>query len=219
MNCEHLKILVIDDHALLLRGLRRLLEEQSFTKEVAEATTGSAAFARLSTFEPDIVVLDLKLGDEDGCAIAQRMLELRPKLPIIAISGSVEPGQVNAALQAGVYGYVAKEHALEELVRAIHAAMNRRLYLCPIAAAVIATDYLRMQGGAPAKSGIATLSERERQLLRLVGEGKRSKEIAVEMDVTPKSVETFRSRLMRKLGCANATELARYALREGIAKL
>ncbi|HYG34838.1 MAG TPA: response regulator transcription factor, partial [Clostridia bacterium] len=117
---------------------------------------------------------------------------------------------------AGISAYITKEHGQEELIRAIRTALDHRIYLSPEVASVVVTDYMKTlaQKTAPAKP---VVTDRERQLLRLVAEGKRNKEIAAEMEIGVKSVETFRSRLMKKLGCASAADLTRYAIREGIA--
>ena len=219
MNPTAVKVLLLDDHAMFRHGLRRLLEEQPDIRAVAEAATGRAALEQLQSFAPDIVVVDIHLSGENGIDFARQILAAQPSTRIIVLSANSSLNLIHNALQAGVLGYVTKMNAAEELLRAIHSVLDHCIYLSPDVASAVATGYLKLQEGNIVPASKLLLTERERCLLKLIAEGRRNKEIAEELGIALKSAETFRSRLMKKLGCANTNELIRYALREGIASL
>jgi DNA-binding NarL/FixJ family response regulator len=146
------------------------------------------------------------------------MLISLPAIKIIIFSGDATRPSVNAALEAGVRGYLSKNTTLEELMHSIDSVMAGRLCLSPEVSTGILEDYRKSLVAATEPSK-PCLSEREKQLLRLVAAGRRNKEIADQLAVSTKSVETYRSRVMKKLGCSSAADLVRYAIREGIAEL
>jgi two-component system response regulator NreC len=212
----NVKILLVDDHPIVLRGLREVVAQQPNFALVGEATTGAMALKLARELIPDLVVMDIHLPDMNGIEASRQMLNDLPAIKIIIFSGDASRSSVNAALEAGVRGYLLKNIACEELMHATNMVMEGRLYLSYDASAGILEDYQRslVQGSEPLKTG---LSEREKQLLRLVAEGQRNKEIAGQLAISIKSVETHRSRVMKKLGCSSTAELIRYAIREGIA--
>jgi len=163
-------------------------------------------------------VMDLHLPDMDGIEASRQMLNTLPALKIIIFSGDVTRPSVNAALEAGVRGYLSKNITLEELMRSVDLVMAGRLCLSAEVSAGILEDY-RKSLVEPTEPSKPCLSEREKQLLRLVAAGRRNKEIAGQLAVSTKSVESYRSRVMKKLGCSSAADLVRYAIREGIADL
>lgn len=215
MDATELKILLVDDHQMMREGVRRVLAEQPGFRVVAEAATGQTALDLMRAAAPDVVIMDLHLPGEDGIAITARIRSEFPGVRIVVLSADTDLATVQRALQIGVSGYIAKNGAPEELVRAIREAADQRVYLCREVASVVVQDYMKLviNRSAPLKPA---LSERERALLTLVAEGKRNKEIAEALQIGVKSVETYRSRLMRKLNCASTAELTRYAIREGI---
>lgn len=215
MDATELKILLVDDHQMMREGVRRVLAEQPGFRVVAEAATGQTALDLMRAAAPDVVIMDLHLPGEDGIAITARIRSEFPGVRIVVLSADTDLATVQRALQIGVSGYIAKNGPPEELVRAIREAADQRVYLCREVASVVVQDYMKLviNRSAPLKPA---LSERERALLTLVAEGKRNKEIAEMLQIGVKSVETYRSRLMRKLNCASTAELTRYAIREGI---
>lgn len=213
------RILIVDDHAMVRRGLRLLLQGDAGVEVVGEAQDGPSALRLMEEQHPDVVIMDLQMPGEGGIETTRRILDLHPGARIIVLTSDASLESVHAALRAGVSGYLVKENGPEDLMRAVRAALEGRLYLCPEVTSHVVGDYLRstsIPGAAPSKPD--GLTDREIELLRLLADGKRSKEIAVLLGVETKTVEIYRSRLMKKLGCASTVELARYAIREGIAR-
>jgi len=211
-----IRILLVDDHQLLRQGLRQLIAAQPGLTVVGEAFNRQSVMDQIPVAAPNLILMDLHLEHECGVEITRRILAEHPRVRVVALSGDADLKLVLEALHAGVSGYVVKENGSDELFRAVRAVMDNHLYLSPEVASAVIRDFMKSHQGRPAARAGGGLRDRERLLLRLVAEGKRNKEIAGEMAVTVKSVETYRSRLMRKLGCASAAELVRYAIREGI---
>jgi len=207
------KILLVDDHRIVRQGLKLILEADATFEVVGEAGDATEAVTKAAELIPDVVVMDVHLTTTDGLDASRRILAAHPPTKIVVLSAETAPETVNRALASGVSGYVLKEAAGEELIRAIQTVLTGRFYLCP----AITTALIRAQnfGIPPASAG--TLSDRERDLIRFVAGGLRNKEIAEKLKLSIKSVEANRSRLMTKIGCASLAELVRYAVREGIA--
>lgn len=218
MNAAEIKILLVDDHRLMREGLRALLLAHPNLRVVGEAGGRLTALEQVRATQPDVVVMDVHLPGENGIEIAAQLLAEFPHTKIIILSGDTELATIQNALRNGATGYITKNDPPQEIIHAIQAVIDQRIYLCRDVAAIVAQDYTHGMLHPPTPTKPA-LSERERLLLRLVAEGKRNKEIAAALAVTTKSVETYRSRLMHKLNCTSAAELTRYALREGIATL
>ena len=219
MSASSLQILLVDDHTILRRGLRLILEKLPGVKAVSEAGSCHTALEQIAANTPDLVILDVHLPEVDGIEGTRLILTQRPGLKIMMLSGDSSAPLILDALRAGALAYVIKENSPEELTRAIQAVMAGKAYFSPEVAAVIARhcrENSRALANVPAKP---SLSESEKRLLQLVAQGKRNKEIAVHLDVTTKSVEAYRSRLMSKLDCASPAELTRFAIREGLAEL
>jgi len=208
-------ILLVDDHSIVRQGVKLILENEPTFKVVGEAGDAEEAIAKAASVQPNIVVMDLHLAATDGLEASRRILAAHTATKIIVLSAETSPEIVNRALQAGVSGYVEKSSAGDELIRAIHTVLTGRFYLCP----TITTALIRGQNLQSAPKIAPALSEREKELLRLITGGLRNKEIAEKLKLSIKSIEANRSKLMSKLGCASAAELVRYAVREGIAQL
>ncbi len=218
MNKTEIKILLVDDHRLMREGIRALLLNHPTLRVVSEAGGQATALEQVRATQPDVVVMDVHLPGANGIEIAAQILAEFPCTKIIILSGDTDLATIQKALQTGVSGYITKNDPPEEIIHAIQEVMDQRIHLCREIATIVAQDYARnmVNRAAPEPPG---LSDRERLLLRLVAEGKRNKEIAAALEVTAKSIETYRSRLMHKLNCHSAAELTRYALREGITTL
>ena len=211
------KILVVDDHPMLRSGLRQAMSQQTDFTLAGEASTGAEGLKLAKELELDLVVLDIHLPDMNGIEVARQILAIRPSVKIVIFSSDIVRTVVDEALQAGACGYVSKSSALEELVLAVDSVMAGRLYLSKDVSAGVLEEYRKNLAGNPEPVGME-LSEREKKLLRLVAEGRRNKEIATQLGVTPKAIEANRSRLMKKLGVSSSAELVRYAVRQGIAE-
>lgn len=208
------RILLVDDHRLFQQGLRLVLERQPGLIVAAEAQTGAGALALVEREEFDIILMDVNLPDNNGIEISRRILEMRRDARIIILSTDADPSRVDDALLAGVMGYVLKVNASEELHRAIEAAAIGQRYLSPEANAALLAGYRRLRE-APVDT--PPLSPREREVIRLIAAGHRTKEIAATLNIGVKSAETYRRRLMKKLGLFSVAEITRYAVREGLA--
>jgi DNA-binding NarL/FixJ family response regulator len=217
MSRGEIRILLVDDHQMMRAGLRRVLAEQPDFEIAGEMTGNSDVAEVVEETQPHVIIMDVHMPEKNGIEIAAAILSPNPGIKIIMLSADAELPTVRNALQTGVSGYVTKNSPPSEIVQAIRAAMDNRVHLCPEVAAVVVQDYMNVViEGKPDKP---SLSGRERTLLKMVAQGKRNKEIALAMQIGVKSVETYRSRLMRKLGCSSPAELTRYAIKEGLISL
>jgi DNA-binding NarL/FixJ family response regulator len=209
------RIVLVDDHRILRDGLRMILQKVPGFAVVGEVGDGRSAMECVRQTAPDLVVMDLQLPDENGIACTQRILAERPGTKILVLSANPDLTRVQESLRAGASGYVLKDEAADELVRAVRTVMDGKVHLSPSAATALVEDLKAAPNNTVAPAA-PKLSEREMAVLKLVVDGLRNKEIAEQLDVSTKSVETYRARVMSKLGCASTAELVRYALRAGI---
>lgn len=219
MNSKKIGVLLVDDHQIMRYGLRSLIAGQDDMTVVGAAGDGATALDEARSQSPDVVIMDIHLKDESGIEVSRVILAENPSVKIIAYSSDSDLTLVNEALHAGVSGYVTKENTSDELIQAIRSVLDHRVYLSPGISTLVVNDYIKIQNEQTVPVSKPTLTDRELQLLKLVAEGRRNKEIAEALDVTVKSVETYRARLMKKLGCASTNEMVRYAIREGVAPL
>ena len=214
---KKIRVMLVDDHAMLRSGLRQLVLQQDDLELVGEASNGAKALEIAAEAAPDIILMDIHLPDLSGIEVSRQIMARKTGTKIIIFSSNVSRTILDEALSAGASGYVSKSGAADELIQAIAAVLSGKLYIRPAVSADILQDYRKSlsQGPEPEKP---VLSDRDRELMRLVAEGQRNKEIATHLKISIKSVEASRSRLMKKLGCTSSAELVRYAIREGIAK-
>ena len=203
---------------MMRQGLRQLIADKPGLIVVGDAFDGQSAREQVRALSPHLVLMDIHLPDESGVEITRQIVAEFPAVKVIALSSDAEVELVLRALWAGVAGYLVKHDGAEELIRAIHMVMDHRLYLSPTVSSAVILKFMDSPGDDETAPAGADLTDRERMLLRLIAAGNRNKEIAAALAVTVKSVETYRSRLQKKLGCAGTAELVRYAIREGIAE-
>lgn len=208
------RILLVDDHAMFRAGVRLLVQGQDRDALIEEAGDAATASARVAENVPDLVVMDLHLPDRNGVQLSEELLSKYPALKIIMLSAESDLQCVNDALRIGISGYLFKESAPEELALAMASVLAGKIYLSTEANAAVLEQYRRGLSAEP-DSSKPLLSGREREVLCLIAEGLRTKEIAVKLNVGAKTAETYRRRLMQKLGCTSTAELVRYAMREG----
>ena len=203
---------------MLRQGLRQQILSSSDLSLVGEAATGAVAVQQVKELHPDVVILDIHLPDTDGVKVIEQILAIAPRVKVLVFSSDADRALVDRTLQAGADGYVLKASAVEELIAGLEAVVNGKLYLSPAISAGILEEYRRNLAGE-VETDRPVLSQRDIQLLRLISKGLRNKEMAAQLSLSPNSVETYRGRLMQKLGCSSTAELVRFAIREGIAPL
>lgn len=212
-----IKIILADDHKIMRNGLCSLLENEPDIEVVGEADDGRTAVEMALRLKPDIVVMDLAMPDLNGIE-ATRQITKADGIKVLALSMHSDKRFVVGALQAGASGYVLKDCAFEELIRAIHIVATNQTYLSPKIAELVVEHYLRHQQ-IPLSQSTSVLTPREREVLQLLAEGKSVKEIALTLGVSHKTIETHREQIMKKLKIYSIAKLTKYAVREGLTSL
>ena len=213
-----LRILLADDHRIMREGLRSLLEKQPDTEVIAEAENGRTTVQMSRRFKPDVVLMDIIMPDLNGIEATRQILAELPDIKVIALSMHSDKKFVVEMLGAGASGYLLKDTAFEELGKALHTVVNNRTYLSPKIAGLMAEDY---SPSSATKDSLVSpvLTNREREVIQLLAEGKTTKQIASLLNVSVKTVETHRKKIMDKLGTNSVAELTKYAIREGLTSL
>jgi len=212
-------VLLADDHAVLRDGLRLLLEAQQDIKVIADVANGRDAVRQVRQQCPDVVIMDIAMPELNGIEATRQILEVCPSAQVIILSIYSTNEHIFRALQAGARGYLLKESAGIEVINAVRAVHAGQRYLSQKISDKVVDDYMMQRKAVEAKSPLAHLSPREREILQLVVEGKSSSEIAEVMYLSPKTVETYRSRLMKKLGIRDITSLIKFAIQQGLTPL
>ncbi|MBX7258165.1 MAG: response regulator transcription factor [Candidatus Hydrogenedentes bacterium] len=211
-----LSVILADDHAVMRDGLRLILENQEGIRVVGDAGDGYAAVTLAKEHQPDIALLDVTMPNLNGIEAAHRIREVSPRTRVVILSVHDTSEHIFRALEAGAMGYLLKECAGREVVKAVRELMAGRRYLSQTIAETVLDDYIRRRGSEADSSPLALLSRREREVLQLVVEGKSSKEIAAIIHCSPKTVDTHRSHLMRKLNVSDLPTLIRFAIAHGL---
>ena len=211
------RILLVDDHELVRTGLRLLLQRVDSFEIVADAADAAAAYALIAEHTPDLVVMDIDLPGEDGLAATTTVKARWPKTRVLALTGSNPTDIARTALLAGADGLVFKSEASEELVRAVRTVAAGKVFLSPEAATALVSCLRRTADmAAVPPCSDPELSERESAVLKGLADGFSYKEIAAELGVSVKSIDTYRARMVKKLGCTSRAELIRCAIRLGL---
>ena len=211
-----LTVVLVDDHSVVRDGLRFLLEAEGDIRVIGGATNGREAVQEVRRLQPDVVIMDLAMPELNGIEATRQIRDACPGTQVLVLSMHSTAEHIFRALQAGALGYVLKESAGREVVAAVRIVQAGRRFLSQKIAETVIDDYIRERHAA---SPMESLSSRERQILQLIAEGKSSAETARELFLSPKTVETYRSRLMHKLGLANFSELVRFAIQHGLTPL
>ena len=208
------RVFLVDDQALVRAGLRMVIESQRDMTVVGEAEDGLDACERVPGLRPDVVVMDVSMPGLTGSQATERLRRECPHVRVLALTVHEEKGYIRQLLEAGAAGYVLKRNAPEELVRAIRVVAAGQVYLDPRMAGKVVGGFVRRSPAAdPARGG--ELSEREVEVAQLTAAGHSNKEIATRLDLSVKTVETYRTRGMEKLGLASRADLVRYAVQQG----
>jgi DNA-binding NarL/FixJ family response regulator len=205
-----IRVLLADDHAMVRQGLKALLEQQG-VQVICEAADGEETLRLAKEFRPDIAILDISMPILNGIDAAREMKRSLTETKVLLLTQHTEDEYVTEALRAGVHGYVLKNQAAEDLLHAIQEITQGSTYISPSIAGTVVGAYLSKKQGMT-----DPLSSRERQVLQFVGEGRSTKEIAEQMQISVKTVESHRTRLMRKLKIHGTASLVRYAIRRGM---
>ena len=207
------RVLLADDHNLVRAGVRKILEAQPGFEVVGEVGDGAAVLEALAKTEVDVLVLDLTMPGMDGFEVLRRAKEVRPGLRVLVLTMHAGSEYVTRAVREGADGYLLKDSAVQELVAAIEAVMAGRSYY---SAQVQHELGQLLRAGSTLGRPLDLLTDRERDVLRLVARGLSTKEIAARLDISPRTVDTHRANLMRKLGLRSVALLTQFAIREGL---
>lgn len=213
---QRVRIVLADDHTIVRQGLRKLLEEQPEWEVVAEAGDGREAVRLAEQYRPDVVIVDVAMPLLNGIEATRQITKRVPETRVLVLSMHADEVYVSQILQAGATGYLLKDSADVDLVKAVGEAAQGRSFFSPAIARAMLDDYRRH----PTEKGVANrydaLSEREREVFQLIAEAKTNKEIAVLLSISPSTVETHRSHIMDKLDLHSAAEIVLYAVRRGV---
>jgi len=212
-----LRILVVDDHDIIRRGLKQLLTAKPGWEVCGEAKTGREAVTMAEQMKPDVVVMDISMPDLNGLEAARRIHKDAPKTGILILTMHFSDQLVREVVDSGARGYILKSDADKDLVSAVEAISNRRTFFTPRASEMLLDGFSRQSYGAEPKLPLRNrLTSREREIVQLLAEGKSSKEVAVALGISVKTAETHRANIMRKLELHSVSELVRYAIKNQI---
>jgi DNA-binding NarL/FixJ family response regulator len=214
----NVKVLIADDHASFREGLRSLFEKEQGIAIVGEAANGNEAVELARNLHPDVVLMDITMPGLNGIEATRRIVAQREATRVLAFSMESDRRFIVEVIEAGASGYVLKEVRFQELVTAVRAVARGENYFSPEIAELIIRDYLkRIPEGLPLTHN--SLTPREREMLQLIADGRNTKEIAAQYDISIKTVEVHRHNIMNKLGLYSVAELTKYAVREGLTSL
>jgi DNA-binding NarL/FixJ family response regulator len=216
-NAKKLRILVADDHELVRRGIRGLLRAQRGWRVIGEATNGREAVEKTNKLKPDVAIVDISMPDLDGLQATRQIREVAPRTSVVVLTMHESDQMVRRVLDAGALGYVLKSDLAAHLVKAVKDVSAGKVFLTPRVSDIVLKGFLKNRNQPePMENSRARPTPREVQVIRLVAEGKANKEIAAELGITLRTVETHRARIMLKLGMHSLAELIHYAIRNKI---
>jgi DNA-binding NarL/FixJ family response regulator len=210
-----IRVFVADDHAIVREGLITLLAAQADIEVVGSASNGREALTQVQALLPRVLILDISMPELDGIETTRQVLAKVPNALIVILSMHSGAQHVFHALEAGARGYLLKESAAKEIIDAVRAVDGGRRYLSPKVSEIVAQGLSDRQGASP----LETLSKREREILKLVADGHSSAEIGLMLHLSPKTVDSYRSRLMQKLRVSDLVGLIKFAIQHGLTSL
>ena len=217
MAPDPIRVLIVDDHAVVREGLRTFLELQDGIEVVGEAADGEQAVARATELEPDVILMDLVMPRRDGIGAMRALRERESASRVIVLTSFLDDERLMPALQAGAAGYLLKDVEPAELARAVRSACADEALIDPTVAARLLRTLSSREGAVGANDGVEHLTRREREVLELIALGHSNKRIALELGVAEKTVKTHVGHLLAKLGVADRTQAALFAVQHGLA--
>ena len=213
---KKIKVIIVDDHTLVRDGIRALLELVADIEVVGEATNGREALEKIELLAPDVVLMDLAMPIMGGLEATRRIRKQHPETKVLALTQYDDTDYVVPVIEAGACGFVTKMAAFSELASAIQAVYKGDSYLSPSAATALVQEYQQKTSVEGDKDSYQQLTDREREVLKLVVEGYTAREIADILVISPKTVEWYKTSLMTKINIHNKTDLIKFAIRKGI---
>lgn len=213
-----IRLVLVDDHAVVRSGLRMLLENEPDLLLVGEAGNGAQALALADDLQPDVVIMDITLPDLSGIEVTRRLKQAHPLMAVVALTIHEDQQYFFEMLRVGASAYVPKRAAPDDLIAAIRAAHRGDVYIYPSLAKLLVNDFLVREDDEAQAASLSDLTPREREVLSLLAEGKTNDEIAAALVISPHTVARHRENLMGKLGLHNRSELVKYAIRKGLIK-
>jgi two-component system, NarL family, response regulator NreC len=212
---SNIRVFLADDHAVLLDGLKVLIDTQSDMEVVGQAGGGREAVRRMKNCEPDVVVIDVSMPDLGGAEATEQILKERPQIRVIALTRHSDQGYLRRLLSVGATGYILKKTAADELINAIRVVAAGSIYIDPSLVGTLVDRYVGRADSAQADHPTNELTGREEEVLRLIAWGLSNKEIAAKLGVSVKTIEFHKSRSTEKLRLRSRTDILRYALAQG----
>lgn len=212
-------VFLADDHKMVREGFRLLLETQPDIKVVGEAGTGRDAVRQITRLVPNVVLMDIAMPELNGIEATRQICEVCPSTKVIILSMHSTPQHVIRAFRAGARGYILKESAGEDAIKAVRTVHNGKIFLCNEISGVLITDYIKKGEARETDNPLSRLSSRELEVLQLLVEGNSNTRISELLFLSPKTIETYRSHLMQKLGIADLPALVKFAIQQGLISL
>ena len=211
-----IRIILADDHKVLRYGLSEAIKNEDDMEVIGQAENGHEAVSVTKKLSPDVIIMDIAMPDLNGIEATRQILKEHPQIKIIALSMHSNKKLIHEMFKAGAKGYLLKDCEYDELINAVRVVMKDKVYLSPSITGVVIDNYM-ISSDADKGSAFTLLSDREREVLQLIAEGKTTKQIGLKLHVSPKTVEGHRTRIMHKLDIDNIANLTKYAIQEGLA--
>jgi DNA-binding NarL/FixJ family response regulator len=212
-------VFLAEDHRMVREGFRLLIETQSDIKVVGEAGNGRETVRQVVKLTPDVVLMDIEMPELNGIEATRQICEACPSTKVIILSMYSTSQHISRAFKAGARGYILKESAGEDVIKAIRTVHSGKIFLCNEISEVVVSQYIKDTRIGEVDDPLARLSDREREILQLLVEGKSNTKIAELLFLSPKTIETYRSHLMQKLGIGDLPTLVKFAIRHGITSI
>jgi DNA-binding NarL/FixJ family response regulator len=216
---KKIKIFLADDHQIFREGLKMILRANSDYEVVGESGSGKDALEKIDQLKPDLAILDISMPDMTGIEVAKDAIKFYSKIKVIILSRHDNIQYINEVLKNGINGYVLKDEAADDLVKAVEVVLQGETYLSPRVTKHLITDHFTVPTGGKihdSNDAFASLTDRERQILKLISEAKTNKEIASKLWISPKTVKAHRNNIMKKLNIHNVVDLVRFAVKNGL---